>query len=258
MTINDDIIARLTREFLDDAVDRLSQVQLSLASIAAREGAYRTHLLDVSREVHNLKGTSGNFGFPTVSQIAHRFEDYLAVTAESETPPVAEWQRFADAMSRLIDGGKEPGEADRTAALSGLPVYFEFDLDSVHANPGNALVVTRARTMGHMLARELANCGFRTRTTSDPFEAMRIATTEAPDVMLTSAVLDVLTGVDLVRALRGMRASKGLPLAVVTSFDEGHAELDGIPGDVVVIRLGAHLEEDLGQVLTLASDRRAG
>ena len=111
--------------------------------------------------------------------------------------------------------------------------------------------------MGHMLARELANCGFRARTTSDPFEAMRIVATETPDVMLTSAVLDTLTGIDLVRALRGIRPIKGLPLGVVTSFDEGHTELEGIPDDVIVIRLGSYLAEDLAQVLTQASDRRA-
>lgn len=257
MAINDDILASLTREFLDDAGDRLSQIQLSLAAIAAKDGDYRTNLLDVSREVHNIKGTSGNFGFPTVSQTAHRFEDYLTATAEAKTPPVEQWQRFADAMSRLLEHGKEPGDAERTAVLSSLPVYFEFDVGNVHANPGNALIVTRARTMAHMLARELANCGFRARTTSDPFEAMRIAATEAPDVVLTSAVLDVLTGVDLVRALRGVRAISSLPLGVVTSFGEGHHELEGIPDDVTVVRLGAHLTEDLGQVLTQASDQRA-
>lgn len=257
MAINDDILASLTREFLDDAGDRLSQIQLSLAAIAAKDGDYRTNLLDVSREVHNIKGTSANFGFPTISQTAHRFEDYLVATAEAKTPPVEQWQRFTDAMGRLIEQGKEPSDAERTAMLSGLPVYFEFDVENVHANPGNALVVTRARTMAHMLARELANCGFRTRTTSDPFEAMRIATTEAPDVVLTSAVLDVLTGADLARALRGVRAIKTLPLGVVTSFGEGHHELDGIPDDVMVVRLGARLTEDLGQVLTQASDRRA-
>ena len=120
--------------------------------------------------------------------------------------------------------------------------------------PGRALVVTRARTLGHMLARELANCGYRAQTASDPFEAIRFAVAEKPDVVLSSAVLDGMAGIDLLRALRSMRATETLPVAVVTSFEAGHPELAGLPTGTAVIRLGKTLADDLARVLTEAGE----
>src|SRR3546814_9870935 len=82
-----------------------------------------------------------------------------------------------------------------------------------------------------MLARELANCGYRAQLASDPFEALRLAVSEKPDIVLTSAVLDGMPGIDLLRSLRAIRATSRLPVAVVTSFDAGHPELAGLPQD---------------------------
>lgn len=255
MAIADDIVARLTGEFLDDAGDRLARAQIALNSLANRPKDTRTLLLDLAREIHNLKGTGKTFGFPTVSLVADRFEDFLEASAEAKPLPVAELQRFADALLDIVEAGRNP-DPDRTASiLRGLPAYFEFDPDSVVGRPGRALVITRARTLGHMLARELANCGYRAQTASDPFEALRFAVAEKPDVVLSSAVLDGMSGIDLLRALRVIRPTQKLPIAVVTSFDAGHPELAGLPKDVVVVRLGKTLADDLAMVLTDAGEK---
>jgi len=254
MAIADDIVARLAGEFIDDAGDRLARAQIALNGLANRPKDPGPLLLDLAREVHNLKGAGKIFGFGTISLIADRFEDYLEASAEAKTLPVAELQRFADALVDVVEGGRNP-EPDRTAAiLRALPAYFEFDPDSVIGRPGRALVVTRARTLGHMLARELANCGYRAQAASDPFEALRFAVAEKPDVVLSSAVLDGMAGIDLLRALRAIRPTAKLPVAVVTSFDAGHPELAGLPKDVEVVRLGKTLADDLARVLTDAGE----
>jgi CheY-like chemotaxis protein/HPt (histidine-containing phosphotransfer) domain-containing protein len=255
MAIADDIAARLAGEFLDDAGDRLARAQVALTGLANRPKDPRPLVLDLAREIHNLKGSGRTFGFPAVSLVADRFEEFLEARIETPPLPVAELQRFADALVDLIESGRNP-DADRTAAiLRGLPMVSEFDPDSVVGRPGRALVVTRARTLNHMLGRELANCGYQTRSANDPFEAIRIAATEKPDVVLTSAVLDGLPGIDLLRALRAMRPTRPLPVAVVTSFDAGHPELAGLPPDVPVVRLGRTLSDDLAKVLTDAGEK---
>ena len=258
MAIADDIVNRLTGEFLDDAADRLAKAQVALTGLANRPKDPRPLLLDLAREIHNLKGAGKTFGFPTISLIADRFEEYLEASAEAKPLPVAELHRFADALVDIVDSGRNP-DPDRTAALlRGLPASFDFDPDSVVGKPGRALVVTRARTLGHMLARELANCGYRAQTASDPFEAIRLAVAEKPDLVLSSAVLDGMPGIDLLRALRAMRSTATLPVAVVTSFDAGHPELAGLPKDVRVVRLGKSLADDLARVLTEAGEASPG
>lgn len=258
MAIADDIISRLTGEFLDDAADRLSKAQLALNGLANKPKDPRPRLLDLAREIHNLKGSGKTFGFPAISLVADRFEDYLEAVADATPLPVAELQRFADALVDMVETGRNP-DPDRTAeVLRGLPVFFEFDPDTVVGRPGRALVITRARTLGHMLARELANCGYRAQTASDPFEALRFAVAETPDVVLSSAVLDGMAGIDLLRALRAIRPTSAMPIAVVTSFDAGHPELAGLPKDVPVVRLGKTLSDDLAKVLTEAVEQPSG
>lgn len=258
MAIADDIVARLTGEFLDDAGDRLARAQIALTGLANRPKDTRPLLLDLAREIHNLKGSGKTFGFPTISLVADRFEDFLEASVEANPLPVADLQRFADALLDLVETGRNP-DPNRTAAiLRGLPAFFEFDPVSVVGRPGRALVVTRARTLGHMLARELANCGYRAQTASDPFEALRFAVAEKPDVVLSSAVLDSMAGIDLLRALRVIRPTQKLPVAVVTSFDAGHPELAGLPKDVAVVRLGKTLADDLARVLTETGEAAPG
>ena len=254
MAIADEIAARLTGEFLDDAGDRLARAQIALNKLANRPKDTRPLLLNLAREIHNLKGTGKTFGFPTISLIADRFEDYLEANAEKTPFPITDLQRFADALSDIIERGRNPEPDRATSILRGLPSVFDFDPEAISGQPGRALVITRARTLGHMLARELANCGYRTQTASDPFEAMRFAVSEKPDIVLSSAVLDGMSGIDLLRAIRSIRPTASLPSAVVTSFDAGHPELAGLPKDVSVIRLGKTLSDDLALVLTNAGE----
>lgn len=254
MAIADDIASRLAGEFLDDAGDRLARAQIALNGLANRPGDPRPLLLDLAREIHNLKGTGKTFGFPAISLVADRFEDYLEASVEAQPLPVPELQRFADALIDVVESGRNPDNRRTAEILAGLPAFYEFDPDSVTGRPGRALVVTRARTIGHMLARELANCGYRALPVSDPFEAMRIAVTDRPDVVLSSAVLDGMPGIDLLRALRAMRPTSALSVAVVTSFDASHPELAGLPKEVAVVRLGKTLADDLAKVLTDAGE----
>jgi len=255
MAMIDDIVANLTQEFLGDSTDRMARMQVSLTNLVGKGGANREAVLDLSREVHSVKGAAANFQFRTLATAAHRFEDYMAATLDGGTLPIEEYQRFVDIMSDLIDIGKEPDSSRASAILSGLPVLAAFDPTSVTAQPGRALVVIRARTMGHMLSRELANCGFLAQTALDPFDAIRLAATEKPDVVLTSAVMDGLSGVELIAALKSIKATAGIPCAVVTSFDRGHPELADLPKGTGVVRLGKTLSDDLAAALTNIAPR---
>ena len=153
MAIADEIAARLAGEFLDDAGDRLARAQIALNELANRPKDPRPLLLDLAREIHNLKGAGKTFGFPTVSLIADRFEDFLEANAEKTPFPTVELQRFADALGDVLESGRNPGPDRASEILRGLPSAFDFDPESIVGRPGRALVITRARTLGHMLAR---------------------------------------------------------------------------------------------------------
>lgn len=250
-TMFDEILARLSGEFIDDGVDRINRVQVALENLRGGTISRLDAMLDVSREIHSIKGTAGSFNFPLITRIAGKFEDFISDTSELADPPVGDMQIYAEQIADILERKTEPQGDDAIALLRGLPVAApEFDPTGITSNPGQALVVTSARALGRMLARELANCGYHSDVLSDPFEAMRLAVTKKPDVILTSAVLDGFSGVDLMRAMLGMRQTAGVPKAVVTSFDANHVELRGLPKPVDVVRLGTHVSDDLAALLT--------
>src|SRR3546814_13477054 len=120
---------------------------------------------------------------------------------------ISDWS--SDMCSSDLELGRNP-DPDRSAAiLRGLPAFFDLDPSSVQGKPGRALVVTRARTLGHMLARELANCGYRAQLASEPFEALRLAVSEKPDIVLTSAVLDGMPGIEPQNGRASWRERRG-------------------------------------------------
>ncbi|WP_420563422.1 Hpt domain-containing protein [Thalassobaculum sp.] len=255
MALFDDIVANLTQEFLGESSDRLARMQVSLTNLSSGKGADRDAIMALSREIHSVKGAAANFQFRTVATVAHRFEDYMAATLDQTPLPIEDYQRFVDCLSDLIELGREPDAKQSAAMQTRLPALAAFDPTSVAAKPGRALVVIRARTMGHMLSRELANCGFMAQTALDVFDAIRLSTTQRPDIVLTSAVMDGISGVDLINALRAIKSTADLPCAVVTSFDRSHPELAGLPKDAGVVRLGKTLSDDLGTVLTGVAPR---
>ena len=255
MALFDDIVANLTQEFLGESSDRLARMQVSLTNLASAKGDKRETILALSREIHSVKGSAANFQFRTVATVAHRFEDHMSATLDQTPLPIEEYQQFVDCLSDLIELGREPDPKQSAKMQAKLPILADFDPTSVAAKPGRALVVIRARTMGHMLSRELANCGFRAQTALDVFDAVRLSVTERPDIVLTSAVMDGISGVDLINALRAIKATADLPCAVVTSFDRNHPELAGLPQDAGVVRLGKTLSDDLGMVLTGVAPR---
>ncbi|MEQ8588074.1 MAG: Hpt domain-containing protein [Thalassobaculaceae bacterium] len=255
MALFDDIVANLTQEFLGESFDRLARMQVFLTNLAAAKGTDREEILGLSREVHSVKGSAANFQFRTVATVAHRFEDFMSATLDQTPLPIEDYQRFVDVLSDLIDLGREPDPKQSAQMQTKLPVLAAFDPTSVSIKPGRALVVIRARTMGHMLSRELANCGFMAQTALDAFDAIRLAVTERPDIVLTSAVMDGISGVELIAAIRSLKSTADLPCAVVTSFDRGHPELAGLPKEAGVVRLGKTLSDDLGTVLTGVAPR---
>ncbi|MDF1794267.1 MAG: Hpt domain-containing protein [Thalassobaculaceae bacterium] len=255
MALFDDIVANLTQEFLGESSDRLARMQVSLTNLASSRDDKRQSIMALSREIHSVKGSAANFNFRTVATVAHRFEDYMSATLDTAPLPVEDYQSFVDCLSDLIEIGREPDPKQAASTTAKLPVLAAFDPTSVSAKPGRALVVIRARTMGHMLSRELANCGFLAQTALDAFDAIRLAVTQRPDIVLTSAVMDGISGVDLINALRAIKATADLPCAIVTSFDRSHPDLTGLPKEAGVIRLGKTLSDDLGSALTGVAPR---
>ena len=250
--LSEEIWGRLRDEFRADAQDRLDTLEAALeSSLAGSNGAAGDEaLLVMRRETHNIKGMGGSFGFPGVSLIAHRLEDYLADVASLSQRNFRDVQVFLDSLRDIVGSGVEPSHDAIGALLRTLPAHSQPHAIEVTLRDVEVLLIGPSSSVRHIVARELRACGYRVTTARTPWEAFEIAVCARPDLIITSVVMDQVDGIDLARAFATMAITQQVPVAMLTSFAPDHPDFRRLPRDAAIIRLGQHLSDDLAAVLT--------
>lgn len=232
----DDLLDELRDEFLTDARERLETVEAALFGDAdSADNAVTV----IRRETHSIKGLAGTFGFPVVGLLAHRLEDYLSQLTALDDDRRADVDVFVRHMQEILQRGYNPDEHDAAALIRNLPVASQ----GKAAVPVEVLLVCPSRATTRIALHDLHRLGCRVATTRSAAQAIELAAQTRPDLLITSAVLGGIDGIDLVRALAAMRATAALPVAVLTSFADNHPALRALPGNVPLL----HLDHDFGR-----------
>lgn len=245
----DDLEDRLRMEFVDDARDRLEQMNATLADrVKGLRGDAET--IGVLRlAANNFRGMGTSFGYPTVSLVAHRMEDYLSGLKRLDEKELVDAQIFIDRIAELVDRAEQPLLAETNRIIRALPVRYEFQVTDVDVRNVEIMLVTPSKVVAKKLGTELAACGFRTMTVTDPIESISLAVRVPPDMVIASMVMDGLSGLDLIRGLRAMSVTQHVPMALLTSLNLDHPSLKEIPYGVSVIRVGEHFGDDFAAVV---------
>jgi CheY-like chemotaxis protein len=207
-------------------------------------------ITDCRRAVMRFRGQAANFGMHRLATVAHRIEEYLA-TAPSGPPPPRMWddlQGFFDLMIRLAEGnaGKE---ADTAGLVRSLPAKLGFDLSDIEVRNIEVLLVMPHGAQTHFVERELQQCGYRVSIISDTLLAFAMIVESKPDLVIISAVMPSLEGIDLAVALASMSATRNIPLAVITSLDKDDDSLKLLPKRVPILFKGESFADDLFKAL---------
>ena len=244
--LNDDILNQLRGEFLSDAEDRLNAMQALLET----PGDGGAGLLQLRRDAHNLKGLGGGLGFPTVSLVAHRLEDYLSAKDRLNHNDCDDIQIFIDFLREMVLCGEDHSGEEVAELVRRLPTPNVIETPCNSPKRVETLVMAPAKPVSRFLSRELLALGHHVTLAENPWHAMQQAATIRPDLVITSVVNEGLSGIDFVRALKSMSLTRDLLIAVLTSFDRGHTQLQELPEDVPVLRVGTSLSQDLVNVIT--------
>jgi CheY-like chemotaxis protein/HPt (histidine-containing phosphotransfer) domain-containing protein len=246
--LDDQIFAQLRADFLADARERLDAIEAS----AMASGEADT-LLTIRREAHSVKGLAGSLGFPSITLIAHRLEDFTAEMARLSEENARDVLAYVDCLRTIVDAGRDPGDSKTSALLRSLPAHSgrgHADFQVGEARQVEVLLVAPGRAVRRMITGELRSLGFRVSTASSPWQALEMAARTQPDLVITSAVMDELSGIDLARAMRAISVTKTLPLALLTSFDAGHPDMARLPADIAVVHLNRKVTDELGDLIT--------
>jgi len=239
----DDIIARLKQDFIEDTIDRVDRIETTIDRVAGRMDDAPAGIAELRREAHTVKGLAGSFGFPLVGAIAHRLEDYIADMTEIDDLQAASLVDFTTWIREIVESGTNPAAEEEIRILRSLPSRSagntaqdgKGDTTGAASHQQEVLIVTATAVQAHFLQRELRERGFRTIAARSAAEAFQTVVQSRPDAIISAAVLDGLSGTELIRALAAMKTMQGKPLGLLTSFDAGHPDLEGLPANVTVI-----------------------
>ncbi len=245
----DDLVANLAQDFLVDAVDTLGNLGLLVSE--THEGKVDTGytLQTIRREIHTLKGQGGSFGFPSITVIAHRLENYLVDLETLNTRQLDDILKFLDRMQEISDGGINPEDDEVSRIVRTLPAQGAAKDDFKEASNHEILLVAGSRIVRRAVEGELNKRGFRVVTVESPIDVFETIIRTRPDMVIASAIMDEISGIDLARALKSMSATRDIPFALLTSFDATHPELRDLPDDVALVHHDRDINAELDEAV---------
>lgn len=247
----DNIIHDLGQEFIEDAAETLVTLGEVVERARNAPAAAAQALLTIRREAHNLKGLGGSFGFPSITLIAHRLEDYLSGLDNLAMRQLDNVLAFLDAMQDIVQLAAEPGVDEVSRIVRSLPAKGAAKADFQPTSDLEILLVAASSVLGHAVETKLHDLGFRVVTVKSPLDAFETAIRGRPDMVIASAVMEHVGGVDLARAFQAMTVTRAIPFVLLTSFDRAHSELRELPGSVGLI----HHDRDLDGEIAGTVDR---
>ena len=244
-----DISEDLRREFLDEAVETLQSLDLLLDNGRHGRAEEAQVVAEFRRTAVRVRGQASNFGLRALSTVARRLDDYLA-HAPKVLPPRT-WDDLQKYLDRMVTLVEQPDTAEKETAtlVRTLPRKLGFDLADITVREVEVLLVMPQGAQTRYVERELQQCGYRTLVVPDTIDAFALAVQSKPDLIIVSALMDHLDGIDLAIALVSMPTTRNIPIAVITSLDSDDERLALLPRKVPVLHKGPSFGDDLFKAL---------
>ncbi|NIR43801.1 MAG: response regulator transcription factor [Gemmatimonadetes bacterium] len=90
------------------------------------------------------------------------------------------------------------------------------------------LVVEDEPDIAALVAYQLAHAGYGVRTTVDGREALRAIETDPPDLVVLDLLLPEISGLDVLRVIRGSNETKDLPVVILTARGDEESRVAGL------------------------------
>jgi len=249
----DAILNEVRIEFIESTTDRLTLVDNLISDLMVGSSQSERPLIELLRHVHNIKGQGTTFDFPTVSDVAHRLEDFIETTTELDGPRLRHVQTFVDVMRQIIESRVDPSGDEAARIISSLPISAsavrssrQTPLDQIRM-----LLVMPKGAQRKIVGKELASCGFHVITADTPVDAIRLAISRTPEVIIASRVMEDISGPELALVLNVVAATRKCHVVIATSSDDTtrNSDLGELPEHAAVVHKGTNFIADLTGLL---------
>ncbi|MDP6174586.1 MAG: hypothetical protein QGF09_10495, partial [Rhodospirillales bacterium] len=195
----EEVAAELRQQFLEDFLENMRGVDVTLEE--ANNGRWAPEKL--IRKIHMttlpVQGQADSLGVPLLGIIAHRLADYMANAKSMSLRAYEDIRIFVDTLVDILEGNI-PMDSNAALLVRKLPAKIGFDVGDVESRNVEAMLVMLHGTATHSVEREMNECGYRTNTVTTTFEAFPLIVRTLPDLVIISAMMDELDGLNLAAA----------------------------------------------------------
>lgn len=246
----DDISAQLHHLIILDCDELMENIGKNIEVMANPKADTIKTMADIRRQVHSLKGLGAVSYNAGIAIVAHRMEDYLSGHSALNTKEIDEVYAFMDCIRVLLARRNPPSESEFARIVRSLPTRRSgsFSVDDVNASQDIEVLLVMPRGVQEKLIEdELLSCGLRVTNVGSSFEAIEMAVHTRPDLIVGSALGDMVGGVELARVFRAIIATKDIPFILATSFSDSNRLAKDLPTKTMVARKGEHFPEDFSR-----------
>ena len=237
-----DLVQNMLDEFLGETSDRLNDLESRVV-----EGM---GLDEPRRFAFEVAGQAHNFGQPLLEAVARRMENYLSAVGELTEQRREDLLAYLSCMSDVLEGAIGC-DADPAVVVRSLPARPNtLDVGSIEVRDVEVMLVMLHGAQTHFVEREMQACGYRVTIVTSTLQAIGHAVQTRPDMVIISAVMPGLSGIDLTVALTAMPETRNIPVALITSLEPGDEALTFMPDRVPIIRKGPSFGDDLATALS--------
>lgn len=237
----------LLAEFMDHCADKIELMDQAAEVLFEGGPKAAAALADIRREAHSLKGLGTSYGFPLMTVVAHRLEDFLNISGFPGPHMARQIVGFLDALREAASPGGRPGAVREAAILRSLPIREESEDGAAAAD--SALVVLPRGLQRRLIEDELRSLGLRAMGLAEGSDALEAARRLNPNLIVTGAVIEGMSGIDLCCSLRADLETRSVPIVLVTSFAPDDYRLKSLPEDISVVFKGEAFAHDLAMAL---------
>jgi len=238
------LVSSLRDEFLTDCLDHLDDADQKLHDMIDGCGDFAGHYEVLLRHVHSIKGTAATFGFPAITVVAHRLEDYIEALKDVR-PHLNDIQVFLDRIRQTAESGINPEGDDYICLVRSLPRAHNRIAAVRPAREVNVLLVMDGNVQRRIIGQELSSCGFCTSFVARGIDAIATVLSEHPDIVIANGILEDMSGMDLARCLDVIEETHGTHFILLSSSDSIDSQTNNLPEDTAVIHKDAGFAEQL-------------
>ncbi|NVJ92795.1 MAG: hypothetical protein HWE34_14130 [Methylocystaceae bacterium] len=244
-----EIVDQLRGEFIDEVKENLEKLTFLIDEVSHNKTELITLVEAVQRMAYAIKGQAHNYELPALSTVALRAEDYLANVKVYPPRTLDDIRLFVEAMTDIAET-PDDDERDISKLVRSLPAKIRLDENSIEVRNVEVLLVMHHGAATHFVEREMQECGYRISTCTSTLDALPLIIRTKPDLVIISAMMPELSGIDLASGLAEMPATRNIPTALITSLPADDPYLQLLSKRVPIIHKSASFGDDLAEALS--------